>query len=97
MFLLIIMPKYDFFSDTTANLFDNPMRFLMSFIMLAVPSGIMIHILLTGPSLKIQELLGDLLLLIYNAIDKITLFIFETFINLVVYAVVMVIFMTYIL
>lgn len=93
------MAKEKFFSDSTANLFDDPIGFLKTFIMLAVPTSVMIWILLIGTYAENtgHGVIGQFLLSFYNLIDKITLFLFETFIDLVVYAVVIVIIVTSIL
>ena len=93
------MAKYDFFFDLLANLFKNPMGFLVSFIMLAVPSSAFLWLLIGGTFAENtgHGIIGGLLLFVYNAFDKITLFIFETFIDLVIHAVVIVIVITSIL
>lgn len=87
------MTKYDLFSDLLASLLNNPIGFLVSFIMLAVPSGTFLWLLIGGTVAENtgHGIIGGLLLFVYNAYDKITLFIFETFIDLVVHAVVVVI------
>ena len=87
------MAKHDFLLDLLANLFDDPIAFLKSFIMLVVPSGLLLWILITGTYAENtgHGIIGGLLLFIYKAIDKITLTIFEIFIDLVVYLVVIVI------
>ncbi|WP_445475691.1 hypothetical protein ACT9XH_02840 [Methanococcoides methylutens] len=93
------MTKFDFFSDLLTSLFDEPIGFLQSFFMLAVPSGALLWALIAGTYAKNtgHGIIGGVLLFAYNFIDKVTLFIFETFINLVVYAVVTVIIITSIL
>ncbi|AFV22394.1 hypothetical protein Mpsy_0181 [Methanolobus psychrophilus R15] len=67
--------------------------------MLAVPSGTFLWLLIGGTVAENtgHGITGGLLLLVYSAYDKITLFIFETFIDLVVRAVVIVIVITSIL
>ena len=83
------MAKYDFFSDLLANIFDDPIGFLQSFIMLAVPSGVLLWILIVGTYAENtgHGIIGWLLLSFYCLIDKVTLFIVETFTKAVVYAV----------
>ncbi|ETA69395.1 hypothetical protein MettiDRAFT_2894 [Methanolobus tindarius DSM 2278] len=86
------MSKYDFFSDLVASILDDPIGFLKSFIMLAVPSGALMWVLIVGTYAENtgHGFIGWLFLSFYGFIDKITLFIVETFIELVVYVVVMV-------
>lgn len=68
------MAKYDFFSDLLANLFDDPIGFLRSSIMLAVPSGALLWILIAGTYAENtgHGITGWLLLSYYSLIDKIS-------------------------
>lgn len=95
----MIMAKENFITDSRANLLDDPIGFLQSFIILAVPSVALIWILIAGTYAENtgHEFIGWLLLSVYNLVDKVTLFIVETFIEVVVYAVVVVIVVTSIL
>jgi hypothetical protein len=77
------MTKSNLFSDSRANLFDDPIGFLKSFILLLVPSGVMLWIFIAGTYAENSGhgIIGYLLLSVYNIIDKFTLFIAETFID----------------
>ncbi|WP_342304970.1 hypothetical protein [Methanolobus sp. ZRKC5] len=93
------MAKDKFFTDSRANLLDDPIGFLQSFIMLAVPSAAFIWILVAGTYAENtgHGFAGWLLLSFYNLVDKITSFIVETFIEVVIYAVVIVVLVTSVL
>lgn len=90
------MTKLDLLSDSCGDLFNDPIGFLKSFILLLVPSGYVMWILIAGHYAENSGhgIIGGLLLFGYNIIDKIYLFIFEMLIDLVVYAVVAVVVIT---
>lgn len=73
----ISMSKASFLSDLLTNLLDDPIGFLQSFIMPAVPSGALLWILIAGIHAENTGygIIGWLLLSFYSLIDKITLFI----------------------
>jgi len=93
------MTKFDLFSDLLTSLFDDPIGFLQAFIMLAVPTGALLWILIAGTYAENtgHGFIGWLLLSFYSLVDKITLFIVETFIEVVVYITVFVFVITAIL
>ncbi|WP_135605328.1 hypothetical protein [Methanococcoides sp. NM1] len=88
------MSKFDYLSDLLEFLLKNPIGFLVSFIVfLLVPSKYVLSLFIAGQYAENSGhvILGGFLTLIYGIVDKFSIFIFETFIFLIVYAVVAVV------
>lgn len=81
-------------TDIISDFIDHPIKFLMAFIMLLVPSSLFVGLLIGGEFLKDtgHNFIGSTVLFILDVFSSFTTWLVTTFIEFVVYLVIIAIF-----